>query len=94
MLLDGMSWPLLECHNLKLTSLGSHLSAMGHYVYSMRSNALSGTLVHLPKEGVVCRHGEYKLGIYSVRGQCPASRGESKTVFLSFLLRGTILSSQ
>ena len=54
---------------------------------------ITGSLLLGPL-GVVCRRGEYKLRIYSDRGQCPASRGESKTVFLGFLLKDATLGSQ
>ena len=53
-------------------------------------------LINLPKVGEVCRRGEYKLGIYSDRSQCPASRGKGtcKTVFLDFVHQDVIFSSQ
>ena len=36
--------------------------------------AFFGYLIHLPEVGVVCRHGEYKPGIYSDHAQCPVER--------------------
>ena len=72
-------WPLTVgvSHKLKLTSLGSHLGAVGH---SLPIPSLYASLC-LHEVGVVCRRGEYKPGIYSDHGQCPASRGNGKTVF-------------
>ena len=92
MLLDGMSLTFAKVsHKLKLTSLW--VSSGCYRSTIIYCNALSGYLVHLPKVGVVYRRDKYKLRIYSDRGQCPASRGEGKTVSLDFLLKDATFSS-
>ena len=95
MLLDGARNATGLCWGVSQTEAYLSWISSGCYrslSFTICVSMLSWYLVHLGV--VVSVVPEYKLGIYSDRGQCPVSKGEGKTVFLGFLLKDAHSNAQ